>query len=209
MYYSRHHFSLRKRKIRSRQLRYKITWKINFFFLCPIQEICTIKQIQKIRLTLSLTLKVHPFKLYCNMWFSMKQPYFWKERKKTTLTQSTNCYICLNFCWPNHWLLTYSRKLLELPWRLVWYTIQSIGIFTIYGLLQNTASWFHCLRLQYIYIYIYLCVCVCERERERERVPMDAVQSLLLFCVLFLFSSTIVDHVLMNWWTMLNILWII
>ena len=147
MYYSRHHFSLRKRKIGSRQLRYKITWKINFFFLCPIQEICTIKQIQKIRLTLSLTLKVHPFKLYCNMWFSMKQPYFWREKKKTTLTQSTNCYICLNFCWPNHWLLTYGRKLLELPWRLVWYTIQYIGIFTICGLLQNTTSWFHCLRL--------------------------------------------------------------
>ena len=41
-------------------------------------------------------------------------------------------------------------------------------------------------------------VCVCERERERERVPMDAVQSLLLLCVLFLFSPTIVDHVLMN-----------
>ena len=97
---------------------------------------------------------------------------FLKGKEKNG-SHTINKLLCLNFCWPNHWLLIYGRKLLELPWRLVWYTIQSIGIFTLCGLLQNTTSWFHCLKLQLACFlkHIYMCVCVCvwERERERER----------------------------------------
>ena len=118
---------------------------------------------------------------------------FLKGKEKNG-SHTINKLLCLNFCWPNHWLLIYGRKLLELPWRLVWYTIQPVGIFTLCGLLQNTASWFHCLRLQLACFLKHICVCATEREREYQWMQFS------LFCYFVSFSFFLLPLLIMCSW---------